>query len=123
MKNLNNDEVPIECILKHVIQENEKLKKEVSYLKDQLNRKEDAIKAFKKWQAKVAEYKIEYWMNEGKKLMVKNYDDEFSSLECGIAYYDTLYNRHVKKVHKCAEMIRGIQERYNELYETKIFKR
>lgn len=74
-KNLNND-VPEETTLRYVLMENGKLKSEIEYLEHEINRlhntidmQNKAIKDFKKWQSRVAQYKWDYWLNEGFKLM------------------------------------------------------
>ena len=64
---LNND-VPTEAIVKQLIKENTKLHHEISVLKMENSNKENAIRAFKKWQATVAERKWQYWLNEGLEL-------------------------------------------------------
>ncbi|MBO7582114.1 MAG: hypothetical protein J6T38_11455 [Bacteroidaceae bacterium] len=71
-----NEGLPPETTLRYVIQEkhalqveNGILKAENDDLKAEIERKDKAIAAFKKWQSRVAQYKFEYWMAEGMKLM------------------------------------------------------
>lgn len=71
MKNelLCNKDVPVEAIVKQLLIENKNLKDKVSQLKQELSHKNNAIKSFKKWQNKQAEYKIVYWLVDGIKLL------------------------------------------------------
>ena len=69
MRQKTYNEVPPETIIRHMAEERGKLQAEISELKDKLARKDAAIAAFKKWQAKVAEYHWSYWLREGIQLM------------------------------------------------------
>ena len=44
------------------------LRLEKAELKHKLDCKEQAIASFKQWQSRVADYKYNYWLNEGLKL-------------------------------------------------------
>lgn len=67
--NMRNEDVPESAIIKQLLIENGKLKSEIAYLESELKNKNEAIKAFKQWQTKVAEYKYHYWLNKGLELL------------------------------------------------------
>ena len=79
MKEQNKD-VPIQTAQRHRIRELElqvgKLKSEVAYLESELASRDKAIKAFKKWQSRVASYKRDYWLHEGLKLIEEPIDEQ-----------------------------------------------
>lgn len=68
-----NKDLPAEAVLKQVLIEKGKLESEVQYLESELAMKNKAIEEFKKWQAKVAERSIYYWLTEGWTFL--GYDD------------------------------------------------
>lgn len=78
MKNmkLSNKDVPAEAVLKQVLIENGQLKSEIDYLKNELENRDKAIAAFKVWQSRVAKYNVDYWLNEGYKLVGEPIDEE-----------------------------------------------
>lgn len=69
MSKLRNEDVPDETIIRQLTNENRKLRMQVGELKTAVNNKDNAIKSFKKWQANVADYKWQYWLSNGIKLM------------------------------------------------------
>jgi len=78
MKNniLCNKDVPTETIVKQLLIENKTLKNKISELKQELNNKNNAIKAFKKWQSKVRTYKLGYWLVNDIKLLEPPISDD-----------------------------------------------
>jgi hypothetical protein len=54
----------METYVKCLLRRNHQLELKVLELQAELDAKKEAIRAFKKWQAKVAQYKFEYWTNE-----------------------------------------------------------
>ena len=68
-----NHDLPDEVIekykIKKILQDYGELQSEVEYLKYELEQKDKAIRAFKKWQSRCAEYNYQYWLNEGIKLL------------------------------------------------------
>lgn len=64
-----NADVPTETILKYKVRECGQLKAEIDYLKNEIEWRDRAIADFKKWQSRMAEYKMEYWLCEAKKLL------------------------------------------------------
>lgn len=73
---LSNKDVPAEAVLKQVLIENGQLKSEIDYLKNELENRDKAIAAFKVWQSRVAKYNVDYWLNEGYKLVGEPIDEE-----------------------------------------------
>jgi hypothetical protein len=59
-----NQDVPMETYVKCLLRRNHQLELKVLELQAELDAKKEAIRAFKKWQSKVAQYKFEYWTNE-----------------------------------------------------------
>lgn len=79
----NNNDVPIETTLRHALIENGKLESEIEFLKseirrleDEISRKDKAIRDFKDWQRRVAEYNYSYWLTKGIELAGKIPDKE-----------------------------------------------
>lgn len=76
-----NQGVPNETIIRHMQVERGKLLAEIDELKYEIEKRDKAITAFKKWQAKVADYKYQYWLREGIKLMTETPDEkQFNAL-------------------------------------------
>lgn len=78
-----NEAVPERTILRYVQKEkaqlereNDRLRLEIKRLQGEIDRRDRAIAAFKKWQGKVAEYKYDYWLHEGLKLMEEQPEQE-----------------------------------------------
>lgn len=67
-----NQEVPTETYVRCLLRRNKQLELEVSKLKAELDAKKAAIAAFKKWQSKVVQYKLEYWTNEALAFLGEN---------------------------------------------------
>ena len=61
--------VPPETIVRHQAREIGKLQAEIDHLEYELEQKNAAIAAFKKWQKKIIEYKLAYWFGEALKLL------------------------------------------------------
>lgn len=68
--------VPDKTIIRYMSKENNELRAENAELKEkvrlleaQLERKAEAIAAFKEWQGKVEEQKLQYWLTEGLQLL------------------------------------------------------
>lgn len=64
-----NENVPIEALYQELLKENKKLhvkigmlKSEIDMLESNIKKKDAAIKAFKEWQKKVSERKIQFWL-------------------------------------------------------------
>ena len=51
-------------------------KKEIKKLKQKLENQDKAIEAFKKWQSRVAERNVHYWLNEGLKFLSEEFNNE-----------------------------------------------
>ena len=67
--------------IKKILQEYGELQSEVAYLKYELEQKNKAINAFKKWQRRSAEYNYQYWLHEGIKLLEEQPEErEFKAL-------------------------------------------
>ena len=86
-----NPDVPIEAVLKQVLKENRQLRQKIGELKSELDHKEYAIKKFKEWQANMANFKYNYWLNEGLRLASIDIDENRVKrvrrfLECNRTY-------------------------------------
>ena len=66
---ISNPDVPPEAVIRQLQKQVNKLKLEKAIIKNNLDCKEQAIAAFKKWQAQVAERKWQYWLGQGIELM------------------------------------------------------
>lgn len=67
-KQMRNEELPVEAVVKNLIIERDRYKQEAGRLKTELHNKENAISHFKKWQREVVKYNILQWINEAAKL-------------------------------------------------------
>lgn len=70
-----NPDVPVETLLKNEMKENRKLhqivgelESEIQYLNNVIDRRNQAISDFKKWQKDIARMKIEDWVRKAKKM-------------------------------------------------------
>ena len=97
-----NDDVPVEAIVKQLVKENTKLHHEVSVLKMEISNKENAIRAFKKWQASVADRKWQYWLNEGLELATTKPDKDLLRNLRGTLGCNELYRKLVDRCEKMA---------------------
>lgn len=64
-----NKEITDRYKLRKALQEIGELKSEIEYLRYEVEQRDKAITAFKKWQSRCAEYKYQYWLQEGLKLL------------------------------------------------------
>ena len=117
MTKMMNEGVPPETTLKYIIQEKKALQIEIGSLKAEIERKDKAIAAFKKWQSKVAQHKCEYWMLEGRKLMEEQPEEKlFKDIYRLILHYEkfTTYFRlakhHLDLVQKDREKLKRLEE-------------
>ena len=69
MKQVYNKDVPVETILKHVLRENGMLKNENACMKDELQRKSQAIAAFKKWQQNAIKWRISEFLDSSREVL------------------------------------------------------
>ena len=93
----NNNDVPIETILRHTLKEKGQLESEIAYLEDENKKLRKMIADFKKWQSHVATYKYSYWLTQGLELMEQKPPyEEISSLRRFFGTYqqfDYLYKK------------------------------
>lgn len=90
----HNKDVPTEAILKQAFIENGQLKAEIDFLKDEIKKRDDAIAAFKKWQSRMAAYKVDYWLTEGVKLIHEPIDmDRVKAIRLLIKRNSLFYSR------------------------------
>lgn len=97
MKMKGNKDVPRETIMRHVLLENGKLKSEVDYLKNELEKRDKMIAAFKKWQSKVCEYKWRYWLTNGVALAEEKPDKNVLHQLVKFLSSDDYYKKFTKK--------------------------
>ena len=116
-KNLNND-VPVETTLRHVLMENGKLESEIDFLKseirrleDEIKRKDKAIKDFKDWQRRVAEYNYTYWLTKGIELAGNLPDKELVN-----AVRRSLEKRH--QFAKVLDTLYKLERKYESMVAT-----
>lgn len=81
-------------------------KEEIVRLKQKLENQDKAIEAFKKWQSRVAERNVHYWLNEGLKFLSKEFSNE------DLKDIRNLHNIVVQYKSKLKQM-----KRYRELKE------
>lgn len=112
-----NPDVPAETRLRHAVEENKKLHRqigelesEILYLKDVISRRDKAISDFKLWQGKIAKLKIEDWASVAKDRMelapgiLELYKRLHATLrsktlfESQVRRLDGLYNNYCKSV-------------------------
>ena len=94
------NEVPPETIIRHLSNENARLKQEKEVLKAKLACKEKAISEFKKWQAKVAEYKYEYWLTEATKLLDTPPDPRILKRARAVINNHSVWNGWVRRINE-----------------------
>lgn len=108
------NEVPPETIIRRLSIENGKLKSEIDELKDKLERKDKAIAAFKKWQSKVAEYKWQYWLQEGILLMDTPPDNSILKKLFKLLEYNRIFNNWVKRVDNVLHDYEKVKNQFKE---------
>lgn len=108
---INNKDVPDDAIIRQLLVENGKLKSEIEYLEYQLKVKNDAITKFKKWQADVVRYKIQYWLTEGIKLLDEPISDEAVNLMRRLCGNITLFRKRLKQLIYAYESYRKVFEK------------
>ena len=113
-RNLMN-KVPPETVIRHMAKERDKLEAEIADLKAQLVRKDEAIAAFKKWQSKVAEYKWEFWLREGIKLMETPPDAEMLHTLKNLLGCHRIFQSWEKKVTTAWQQYKKAYERAAKL--------
>lgn len=106
-----NEGVPPETILKYVIKEKRALQLEVEQLRAELERKDKAIAAFKKWQSKMAKYKCDYWLSEGMKLMEEQPEEKrFKQFRRIVLHYER-FNLHFQLAEQNYELLQEDREK------------
>ena len=123
LKNMNEG-LPPETTLKYIIKEkhalqleNGVLKAEIDELKAEIERKDKAIAAFKKWQSRVAQYKFEYWMQEGRKLMEEQPEEKrFKEFRRIIMHYDR-FRTHFRLAEMNYNLVQKDREKLKRLVE------
>lgn len=108
---MNNKDVPDDAIIRQLLVENGKLKSEIEYLEYQLKVKNDAITKFKKWQADVVRYKIQYWLTDGIKLLDEPISDEAVNLMRRLCGNITLFRKSLKRLINAYESYRKVFEK------------
>ena len=112
-----NEGIPSETILRHVIEENKKLQIEINRLTAEIEWRDKAIAAFKRWQSKVATFKMEYWFNEGIRLMENPPKDiDFKSIRryihdrCQFDYHYALAEKYYELAENNYKKMQEAQE-------------
>ena len=119
-----NEGLPPETTLKYVIKEKHALQVEIGMLKAEndelkaeIERKEKAIAAFKKWQSRVAQYKFEYWMQERRKLMEEQPNEKrFKNLRRLIMHYNG-FSTHFRLAEMNYQLVLEDREKMKRLEE------
>lgn len=114
----NNNDVPEETTLRYVLMENGKLKSEIEYLEHEINRLQNtidmqnkAIKDFKDWQRRVAEYNYTYWLTKGIELAGNIPDKELVN-----AVRKSLEKRH--QFAKVLDTLYKLERKYESMVAT-----
>lgn len=97
-KIIQNKDVPPEAVIRQLLKQVNLLKQENGILKSKLDSKDTAIKEFKKWQSRMAEYKWVYWLYEGVKLMETPPEEELHTRLKQIFVKEQLWRKRVKGV-------------------------
>ena len=122
-----NEDVPNETIIRHMKVEQGKLLAEIDELKYEIEKRDKAIAAFKKWQSRVAEYNYQYWLREGIKLMEQQPEErEFNTLFNLINHwtffkkrFETI-KRNIKQIEKArVELVKMIDLEINNINNQK----
>lgn len=115
-----HNEVPDKTILRYVLRENgalkaenEELQEKIKLLERQLANKAKAISAFKEWQSKVAEYNVEYWLNQGIELMKEPPKKELIK---ALRQYVCTYHTYKDKVNTLISLIQKLEAK-REVFE------
>lgn len=110
-----HNDVPDRTILRYVLRENGALKAENEELQDkikllerQLANKAKAISAFKEWQSKVAEYNVEYWLNQGIELLKEPPKKELIK---ALRQYVCTYHTYKDKIHTLISLIQKLEDK------------
>lgn len=93
-----NADVPTETILKYKVRECGQLKAEIDYLKNEIEWRDRAIADFKKWQSRMAEYKMEYWLCEAKKLLQESPNERKFKAAAKLLKKNTLFEKRYKSL-------------------------
>lgn len=111
-----NQEVPLETLYRHTLKENAMLKDEIALLESKIEKQENAIAAFKKWQRKVAERNYQYWINRAREIIGEGIDREESRelLRFFRAYdaYNGTINSLLRVKEKMEENAEKLKTRY-----------
>ena len=110
-----NKDVPAETQLRYMCVEFGKLKAEIDHLQHEIEWRDEAIREFKKWQKKAIVYKMDYWFNEGLKLMEESYEERKYRAMYKLIKHNQLFRSRLKTLQKQINQIdaaRGILRQY-----------
>jgi tetratricopeptide (TPR) repeat protein len=111
------NEVPPKTVIKHMARERGKLLAYIDELEEKLKRKDEAIAEFKKWQAKVADYKWHYWLSEGIKLMEEPPDKTMLNALKHLLGCHRIFDEWQKKVVNAWEQYKKAKEKFKNALE------
>lgn len=113
-----SNEVPPETIIKHMAREKGELLAYIDELEDKVKRRDEAIAAFKKWQSKVAEYKWQYWLQEGIQLMETPPDNKMLRVLIKLLEANRIFENWQRKVVSAWESYKKAQENFRNTLES-----
>lgn len=90
----------------------------IDELEDKVKRKDEAIAAFKKWQSKVAEYKWQYWLQEGIQLMETPPDNKMLRVLIKLLEANRIFENWQRKVVSAWESYKKAQENFRNTLES-----
>lgn len=98
---IRNPDVPDSAIIKQLHIEIGKLKSEIAELEYKLQKKDETIAAFKKWQGRVARYKYMYWLSQGLQFMETPPPAEELHALVGVHCNYGNFEKHLKRAKSC----------------------
>lgn len=111
---MTKNDIPDKTIIRHLTQEKKKLSSEVEYLKGVIRKRDLAIAEFKKWQAKVAKYKWEYWLSEGVKLLDEAPDESLRKALASLLGRERIFDEWKKKIDRAYKSYEKAQKKFSD---------
>jgi hypothetical protein len=105
------NDVPEKTQIRYLSRENGKLLAEIDRLNYIIEQKDLAIKEFKKWQSKVAQYKWEYWLTQGIELMETPPDESLRKALNGLLGANRIFDEWKRKVERAYNSYEKAKER------------
>lgn len=123
MRQKTYNDVPPETVIRHMAEERGKLLVEIDELRDEVARKDRAIASFKRWQSKVAEYKWNYWLSEGVRLMETPPDKAMLTCLQNLLGRHRIFADWERKVTNAWRQYEKAREHFAELLKTEKYEK